>query len=76
MYLIRQLEEAAERLDMASAQVAEMQSRTCDSEERLEWLTALSDMVLAVSDIQALTNESMGEQLQAMAARLGVKAAP
>ncbi len=76
MSLQHQLEKAADRLEMAGAQVADLRSRGVTAEDDArEWLEALSEMVLALSDIQALNNESVHEKLHAIASRVGVESA-
>jgi len=70
MSLRHQLQEAAERLDIASARVAELRAQGAVPEAAREWLEALSDMVLALSDLQTLGHESVQEKLHAIAARL------
>ena len=73
MSLHHKIEEAAERFEVAGAQVADLRARGETAEEdTLEWLEALSEMILALGDIQALNNESVHEKLHAMASRLGV----
>ncbi len=74
MSLAKQLETAAERLEVAGAQIAELRARTDLQGEAREWLEALSEMVAAASDIQSLNNESLHEKLHAIASQLGVDA--
>lgn len=73
MSLQRQLEDAVERLEIASARVSDLRARPDSPEAVREWLEALTDMISATSDIQALNDESIHEKLHALAARMGLE---
>ena len=70
------LEDAANRLDEASYRIAEVRTQPPTIPVLHEWLSALTDYCLALSDTQRLTNESIHEKLHAIAARLRVDDVP
>lgn len=64
------LEEAAARLSEASWRLDRAKAQPFTSEAQREWLTALTEFALALSDIQRFNNESIHEKLHDLAGRL------
>ncbi|RMH37194.1 MAG: hypothetical protein D6690_03840 [Nitrospirae bacterium] len=70
------LEEAVERLDIASARIDEVRTKPVTLENIREWLDALTDYAMASTEIHQLTNESVHEKLHELAARMGLRHFP
>jgi hypothetical protein len=64
------LEEAAARLSEASWRIDQAKAKTFTSEAQREWLAALTDFSLALSDLQRFNNESIHEKLHDLTGRL------
>ncbi len=64
------LEEAAARLSEASWRIDQAKAKPLNPETQREWLSALTDFSVALSDIQRFNNESIHEKLQALGGRL------
>jgi len=64
------LEAAAARLSEASWRIDRAKDKPFTSESQREWLTALTDFSLALSDIQRFNNESIHEKLHDLTGRL------
>jgi hypothetical protein len=73
MSLAKQLDQAAERFEVASSRIAEVRSKPPTQENVLEWLATLTELALASADIQRFANESIHEKLHALAGRLKVE---
>lgn len=76
MAVPKHLNEAAARLKEASARIDEARSQPATPEGTRQWLVALTDFAMALSDIQAFNNESVHEKLHALAGRAGLKELP
>ncbi len=76
MTLHRLLEAAAERLKDAAVRIEQIREEPPSREQTKVWLDALTQYVLALSDIQTLNNESVHEKLHELAARAGVRHFP
>ena len=64
------LEDAAARLSKASWRIDRAKGQTFTGESQREWLAALTDFSLALSDIQRFNNESIHEKLHDLTGRL------
>ncbi|MFZ5876711.1 MAG: hypothetical protein ACOYXU_09910 [Nitrospirota bacterium] len=64
------LEEAAARLSEASWRIDQAKAKPFNAETEREWLSALTDYSLALSDIQRFNNESIHEKLHALTGRV------
>jgi hypothetical protein len=64
------LEAAAARLSEASWRIDRAKDKPFTSESQREWLAALTDFSLALSDIQRFNNESIHEKLHDLTGRL------
>jgi hypothetical protein len=64
------LEEAAARLNEASWRIDQARTKPLTEDTQREWLAALTEFSLALSDIQRFNNESIHEKLQALTGRL------
>jgi hypothetical protein len=73
MALPELLEEAAARLDEAAYRISEARTQAPTIPVLHEWLSAVTDYCLALSDVQRLTNQSIHEKLHAIAGRLGIE---
>lgn len=73
MALPKLLEEAAARLEEAAYRIHEVRTQSPTIPTLHEWMSALTEYCLALSDIQRLNNESVHEKLHAIAGRLGVE---
>jgi hypothetical protein len=69
MTVPRHLEQAALRLQQATHRVTLAREKPPTVESLHEWLDALTDVALALADIQSFNNESVHERLQTLAAR-------
>ena len=63
MALNKQLEEAAARLKMASVRIDEIRSRPASQDQMQEWLAALTDYVLAMTELHDLNMETLREDM-------------
>lgn len=72
----KHLEEAVAKLKAASFRIDEAREQPSTVESQREWLQALTDFSLALSEIQEYNNESIHEKLHELAARLGLKQFP
>lgn len=70
MALSKLLDEAASRLEEATFRIDEARGKPFDVQCAREWLAALTDYCVALSDIQRLNNESIHEKLHAIAGHL------
>ncbi len=73
MAVPRHLDEAVARLRAASARIDDVRTKPANMDGLQEWLAALTDFCLALSDIQAFNNESLHERLHELAARGGLR---
>jgi hypothetical protein len=63
MALNKRLEEAADRLKMASVRIDEIRSRPASQDQMQEWLAALTDYVLAMTELHDLNMETLREDM-------------
>lgn len=63
MALNRRLEEAADRLKMASLRIDEIRSRPASQDQMQEWLAALTDYVIAMTELHDLNMETLREDM-------------
>ncbi len=70
------LEEAVGRLKEASFLIEQAREKPSTLESQREWLGALTDYSLALSEVQEYNNESVHEKLHELAARVGLKQFP
>ncbi|WP_455379550.1 hypothetical protein [Petrachloros mirabilis] len=73
MTVSRHLEEAAERLQRASALINQVRNGPVNCENQNQWLGALTDYCQALADIQTFNNESIHEKLHELAGLVGLK---
>ena len=64
------LEDAVARLSEAAWRIDRAKTQTFTAESQREWLAALTDFSLALSDIQRFNNESIHEKLHDLTGRL------
>jgi hypothetical protein len=64
------LEEAVARLSEASWRIDQAKAKPFSTETGREWLSALTDFSVALSDIQRYNNESVHEKLHALTGRV------
>ena len=76
MAVPKHLDEAVIRLKEASARIDEGRAKPLTLESLREWLVALTDYAVAMSDIQTFNNESIHEKLHELAGRVGLKEFP
>jgi hypothetical protein len=76
MSLPKHLTEAVGRLKGASVRIEQARGKPVTLENQQEWLTALTDFSMALSDIHEFNNESIHEKLHEIAGRLGLKRFP
>jgi hypothetical protein len=69
-------EEAATRLKAAAARIDAARAKPLKIEHLQEWLAALTDFSLALSDVHAFNNESIHEKLHELAGRAGLREFP
>jgi len=72
MTLRRHSDDAAERIGRAAAKIDELREREVSQEMIVEWISALSDYVTALSEMQSYNNESIHEKLQDLYGRAKV----
>jgi hypothetical protein len=73
MSLAEHLNEAAARLKDASQRIEAARAKPATPDNLAGWVGALSDFVLALSDIQMYNNESVHEKLHELRERVGLK---
>ncbi len=76
MSVAKHLEDAVTRLKTASYRIDQAREKPVTPESHKEWLEALTDFTLALSEIQQYNNESVHEKLHELAARAGLKQFP
>lgn len=76
MAVPKHLDEAVVRLKAASALIGDVRAKPASIEHLQEWLAALTDFCLALSDIQSFNNESLHEKLHELAGRTGLREFP
>lgn len=76
MSLPKHLEEAVARLKEASLRIEQARDKPATLDNQKEWLAALTDFSMALSDIQEYNNESIHEKLHEIAARTGLRKFP
>jgi hypothetical protein len=69
MTVPRHLEQAALRLQQASKRITLAREKPPTLESLREWLAALTDLALALADMQSFNNESIHEKLQVLSAQ-------
>jgi hypothetical protein len=72
MTLRKHLDESVARMKEASARIEEARARPTSLEMMREWLAALSDFCVALSDVQSFNSESIHEKLHELAERTHV----
>jgi hypothetical protein len=73
MTLSKHLEEAAARLKDATWRIDQAREAPLSLESLRDWLLALTDYSMALSDIQRFNNESIHEKLHELAGRRSFK---
>ena len=73
MTLPKQLEDAVSRLQEALWTIDQARKKPSSLESLQEWLIALTDYSLALSEIHQVNNESIHEKLHEIAARVHLK---
>ena len=68
MALPKHLDEAAAKLEQAASRIEESRAKPVTLESLQEWLVALTDYSMTVSEIHQLNNESIHEKLHELAA--------
>lgn len=76
MALPQHLDQAASRLKEAAARIEEARQRAGSHEGLRDWMAALTDFAMALSDIQSFNNESVHEKLHALRERIGLREFP
>lgn len=76
MSLPKHLDEAVSRLKEASLRIEQARAKPVMLENQQEWLAALTDFAMALSEIHEFNNESIHEKLHEIAGRLGLKRLP
>ncbi len=76
MAVPKHLNEAVARLKEASTRIDAARTERLTLESVGEWLAALTDFCLALSDVQSFNNESVHEKLHALAGRAGLRGLP
>lgn len=76
MAVPKHLDEAVTRLKTASYRIEQAREKPSTPDSQKEWLEALTDFSLALSEIQEYNNESVHEKLHELAARTGLKQFP
>lgn len=72
----KHLDDAVTRLKTASYRIDQAREKPLTPESQAQWLEALTDFTLALSEIQQYNNESVHEKLHELAARVGLKQFP
>jgi hypothetical protein len=70
MAVPQHLEDAVNRLKDASWRIDQARPKASTIEHLREWLVALTDFSVALSDIQRYNNESIHEKLHVLAGRM------
>lgn len=76
MAVPKHVDEAAARLKAASARINDVRAKPASIDGLQQWLAALTDFCLALSDIQSFNNESVHEKLHELAGRAGLREFP
>ena len=76
MAVPKHLDEAVVRLKKAAVRVEAARAKPVTVKNLQQWLVALSDFAVALSDIQSFNNESVHEKLHELAARAGLREFP
>ena len=76
MAIPKHLDDAVTRMKAASAQIDAARAKPASIGTLQQWLAALTDFCLALSDIHAFTNESVHEKLHELAGRAGLHEFP
>lgn len=76
MAVPKHLEDAVAKLKEASFRIDEARQKPLTLETQHEWLVALTDFSVALSEIQEYNNESIHEKLHELASRVGLKQFP
>lgn len=76
MSLPKHLDEAVVRLKEASWRIDQARAKPTTMENLQEWLAALTDYSLALSEVHELSTESIHEKLHEIAHRVGMKRLP
>ena len=70
MAVPQHLEDAVNRLKEASWRIDQARPKASTIEQIREWLVALTDFSIVLSDIQGYNNESIHEKLHELAGRM------
>ena len=73
MALPRLVDQAGARLEDAARRLAECRAASPSSENQKQWMIALTDYVLALTELHQFTNESVHEKLHQLAGFSGLK---
>jgi hypothetical protein len=73
MSLAEHLNEAVAKQKDATRRIVAARAKPATPDNLAEWLGALSDFSLALSDIQMFNNESVHEKLHELRERIGLK---
>lgn len=76
MTVSEHLVDAARRLELAEKQIVLAKDDSATLENHHRWLSALTEYVIALSDVQRFTNESVHEKLHDFADRWRVPTFP
>jgi hypothetical protein len=76
MTIPKHLGEAAARFKEAAVRIDAARAKPLTLDSLQEWLGALTELTVALSDIQAFNNESVHEKLHEIAGRLGLRHFP
>jgi len=76
MSLPKHLEEAVARMKDASGRIEHARAQPVSLEMLRDWIAAVSDFCLALSDVHSFNNESVHEELHELAERVGIKERP
>ena len=76
MALPKHLTESVSKLEQAASRIEEARAKPVTLESLQEWLMALTDYSMTVSEIHQLNNESIHEKLHELAGRIGLRKFP
>ncbi len=76
MTLHKLLESAADRLNDAALRIEQAREAPASPEQLTKWMEALTQYVMALSEIHTLNNESIHEKLHELAGRAGLRQFP
>ena len=76
MTLPKHLTQAVAKLESAFARIEQARAKPATADSLQEWLEALTDYSVAVSEIHQLNNESIHEKLHELADRIGLRHFP